>query len=236
MPGETVHTRADRGKLLDALADLPALGRQSKPLLLRVGLAMLGRIRRAFVTKARGGVDEAGDKWAPLSPKTLAYGRRGRTKGERGRSTRPSQALTKRQQDRWWALYRKWLAATKGDNGRAARVAWSVLKEEGATTLLQKYGGRRAEILRDTGVLLNSLSPGYTGPEQVLRAQDGAIIVGTNRKGAAAHHKGDPKRGLPQRRLWPPPGKWPSRWWRDLLEQLRGGLLVIATQRVRGAL
>lgn len=204
----------------------------------RVGLAVLGRIKRAFVVKARGGTDEAGDSWQPLSPKTIAYsktrqrGRGGRTKTEKKRDRYPSQALTQKQQDRWWEVYRRNLARFRGDKRHAAAAAWLVLKGEGATTLLQKYGGRKVEILRDTGLLLNSLSPGYGGPEQVFRVEPGAVTVGTNRKGARGHHEGIPGR-LPQRRLWPEPSKWPESWWRDILTEVKQGMVDIFLQIMR---
>ncbi len=235
----TIHTRATNDALRQLLSKLPADARSADGILTRVGLAILGRIKRAFVTKARGGTDEAGDRWQPLSPKTVAYsrtrqrGKGGRTKAEKKRPNFPSQALNAKQQEQWWQVYRRALAWRKGDKAFAARIAWSVLKKLGAQTLLMKYGGRNVEILRDTGLLLNSLSPGSGTPEQVFKVGGGAVTVGTNRKGAAGHHNGIPGR-LPQRRLWPSPGKWPKNWWDDLLATVREGILEMATQRIRG--
>lgn len=100
----TVHVRASAADLREVVAAIPQLARsgasEADAIMARIGLTALGRIRRAFVVKARGGTDEAGDSWQPLSPKTVAYsktrqrGRGGRTKAERGRAERPSQALT----------------------------------------------------------------------------------------------------------------------------------------------
>lgn len=196
----------------------------------RVGLAVLGRIKAAFVTKARGGADDAGDRWSPLSPKTVAYSRRGRTRAERRRPATPSQALNARQQDRWWEVYRRTLAWSKS-KATAARVAWATVKREGATTLFQKYSGRSAEILRDTGLLLNTLTPGYGGGEQVFEVAHGRVTIGTKRKGASAHHHGTKR--LPQRRLWPDPSKWPVSWWKDMLTQLKQGLLEVAANGIK---
>jgi hypothetical protein len=232
----TIHVRATRAAIRQALSKVPTEatggGAAVEAMLMRMGLALLGRIKRAFVAKARGGTDEAGDSWQPLSPRTVAYSRRGRSKAEKKRAARPSQALTAQQQEWWWRVYRRALAAFRGDKGHAAAQAWWVLKKLGATTLLEKYGGRRVEILRDTGLLLNSLSPGYGGPEQVLRTGRGEVVVGTNRKGAAAHHEGVPGR-LPQRRLWPEPSRWPASWWRDILEAARGGLIDLTLSVIR---
>lgn len=242
MTTNTVHTRASRASIRAAIAQLPSLARAGGPIadamMTRVGMAALGRIKRAFVVKARGGTDEAGEKWSPLSPKTIAYsktrqrGKGGRTKAEKKRSTYPSQALNAKQQARWWAVYRKQLAIYKGNKGHAAAVAWLILKSEGAQTLVDKYGHRKVEILRDTGLLLNSLSPGTGSPEQVFRVQPGAVIVGTNRKGASGHHNGIPGR-LPQRRLWPDPSNWPESWWADILQAAKEGILDIAQQLIR---
>lgn len=232
---DVVHARVQRLPFIQSLFALPAAATHSRALLLRIGLTLLGRIKRAFIVKARGGTDEAGDRWQALSPKTVAYSRRGRSKTEKKRATRPSQALTKKQQERWWEMYRRSLARFKGDKSAAARVAWTILKAEGATTLFDKYGGRRVEILRDTGLLLNSLSPGSGSAEQVLRTGIGEVTVGTNRKGAAAHHRGIQGK-LPRRPLWPDPRKWPSSWWQDILEQVQQGMLDIALQVIRSAI
>jgi phage gpG-like protein len=221
-----VRVRATSDEVRRALAALPAAacgGAARDGILLRVGTALLGRIKAAFVAKARGGADDAGEQWEPLDPSTVAYGRAGRTRAERQRAGRPSQALTTRQQERWWEVYRRQLARFEGNKGRAAAVAWLVLKGEGATTLFDKYAGRHVEVLRDTGVLFNSLSAGVEG---------GAAAVGTNVPYAKYHHRGVPGR-LPQRRLWPESRRWPESWWRDLREQANQGLLDLAIQILR---
>jgi len=242
MAEQTIYVRASRAAVVGAVLRIPqeaSVGSaEANAMMTRLGFTALGRIRQAFVVKSRGGTDEAGDRWAPLSPKTIAYsrtrgrGRSGRTRAEYGRPDRPSQALNAKQQDRWWRLYRQGLAMFKGDKKHAAARAWFILKKEGAVTLLDKYGHRQVEILRDTGLLLNSLSPGITIAEQVFRVLPGEVIVGTSRKGAASHHTGIPGR-LPQRRLWPEPSRWPSSWWLDLAEQGRAGLIDIAISLLR---
>jgi hypothetical protein len=235
VPETVITVRATRAEVRQAIAKLPQAARGqhgcgdlSRAMVTAIGMAALGCIRTAFVAKARGGTDEAGERWQPLSLKTIAYSRRGgRSGAERNRPNRPSQALTSKQQDRWWGVYRRSLARFKGDKSRAAKTAWFILKGEGATTLLEKYGHRQVEILRDTGLLLNSLSPGAESEEQVFRPQPGEITLGTNRVGASQHHSGVPGR-LPQRRLWPKPSNWPSNWWADLTDQARDGIVEIA--------
>lgn len=244
MTANTIYVRASKSRVLDIARSLPAAARSSLPvaqaMMTRCGMAALGRIKTAFVVKSRGGTDEAGDRWQPLSPKTIAYsktrqrGRGGRTRAEKKRPTHPSQALNTRQQARWWELYRRGLAMYKGDKRHAAARAWFILKAEGAQTLLMKYGGRQVEILRDTGLLLNSLSPGVPSAHRIFRVLLGEVIIGTNRKGAGAHHRGVPGR-LPQRRLWPHPSRWPSTWWLDITEQARAGLVDLFLYLVKGA-
>lgn len=243
MSDNTIYVWASRAILRKQLADLPSFARQGGPvtdaMMARCGMALLGRIRQAFVVKARGGTDEAGESWQPLSPKTIAYsktrqrGQGGRTRAEKSRDARPSQALNRSQQDRWWEVYRRQLRIYRGDKSHAAAVAWLVLKGEGARTLVDKYGYRKVEILRDTGLLLNSLSPGVRSAESVFRVGKGEVIVGTNRKGATGHHEGIPGR-LPQRRLWPAPKNWPESWWRDILEQLKSGVLDLVVSILKG--
>lgn len=242
--GNEVHTRASKAAIVAAVMRSGAASRSggatADAMMTRAGMALLGRIRAAFIVKARGGTDEAGDSWKPLSPKTIAYsktrqrGSGGRTKAERGRASHPSQALNQSQQDRWWQVYRQQLAIRKGNKRHAAAVAWLILKGEGAKTLVDKYGHRKVEILRDTGLLLNSLSPGVTTGASVFRVGLGNVTVGTNRKGAKGHHYGIPGR-LPQRRLWPVVSKWPDSWWDDITDQIKLGIVDIVISLVKGA-
>lgn len=95
--------------------------------------------------------------------------------------------------------------------------------------MLEVFGGRRVEILRDTGVLLNSLSPGQMsgglfgayarpsgdgGAEQVFDLLQNGVIVGTTVKYAAAHQYGYPPKGIPARPFLPEsvPDVWAQRW------------------------
>lgn len=240
MAETVVYVSATRDEVRKALMSVPKVavsgGAGADPIMARCGLTALGRIRRAFIEKARGGTDEAGERWQPLSPATIAYRRRHPgVPGPKVRAAfRPSWALTNSQRDNWWSLYAQGLAMFKGAKSSAAKRAWAVLKTQGAQTLISKYGNAEVDILRDTGLLLSSLSPGVGIPEQIFRIGPGEVIVGTNRRGALQHHEGVPGR-LPQRRLWPPPNKWPSSWWVDIAEQARAGLLDLAILLVRSA-
>lgn len=215
-----------------------------------LGFAALSDITADFVRKARGGVGEDGVKWPRLSPKTLAYSRRF-GKGEqarlkkaaglgRGNAYAPGGKkglLTKAQLKRWRQIYGTRLARFAASmplgaaKARAAKIAWATLKSEGAKTKLEVFGNRPHEVLRDTGVLLGSLSPGQLGgdgsgvnysppsgpggEEQVFRSMSNGIIVGTNVPYAAAHQNGNPKKGIPARPFLPKgeaPEVWRQRW------------------------
>lgn len=212
---------------------------------LAVGFAALSDIKADFVRKARGGTGEDGVKWPPLSPEYLAYHRRfgpgekaalkkaaGVGKGQRFGVGGNKGLLTKAQQKRWNEIFATRLARfamsmSLGEaKQRAAQVAWAVLKSEGAQTMLGVYGHRQVEILRDTGILLNSLSPGrlaanhYSKPtadggeQQIFETMGNGVIVGTNVPYAASHNYGDTKRGIPKRQFLPkePPAVWLKRW------------------------
>jgi hypothetical protein len=263
----TIHVRATRPEILAVLSQLPAVASgqimpaASQALQVRMGLAALMFIKEAFKVKADGGTDEAGDRWAPLSPKTIAYSRRhkkffnvggaenpsAKKKGYshyiprpniRARG-RPSWILTDRQRKRWWALYKAFLGAFH-NKAHAAAAAWVVSKDEGATTIMATYGSLKVQILRDTGILFNSLGPGVTPgeapppvppptvPKQVFRIPRGEVILGTNRRWAGVHHKGSRNGHIPARPLWPDPTRWPTRWWGQILTQATHGLIDIA--------
>lgn len=210
-----------------------------------IGVAALSDIKTDFVRKARGGVGEDGVKWPKLSPKTLAYGRRfgpgekSALKGAAGLGRQHSQApggneglLTKGQLKRWRFLFASMAARFAADmpvgeaKAKAAAIAWTILKREGARTMLEVYGHRDVEILRDTGVLLNSLSPGTVGAggayqkptgdggqEQIFELIRAGVIVGTSVAYAAVHQNGG--KGIPARPFLPVDGipqVWANRW------------------------
>lgn len=242
MSETVVYVAASRAEVRQAVYQIPqaamgdfGAGRVADAMMTRCGLTALGRIRKAFIAKAQGGADEAGDRWKPLSPATIAYSRRhpGLPKAPQRAAYRPSYGLTKKQREKWWETYRRALARFKGDKGSAARVAWAAAKRDGAVTLMDKYGNTKVDILRDTGLLLNSLSPGVASGAQVFRVGRGEVIVGTNRKWAWVHHNGSKNGRIPQRRLWPDVLRWPGSWWQDIAEQARAGLVDVAIYLIK---
>jgi hypothetical protein len=138
------------------------------------------------------------------------------------------------------------LKAVPGGTGED-REQWhphapATIRKRMAKAVKGKSGKRRAKaaaaqilILRDTGLLFNSLTPGIsTGghmpdrkAHQVFQLDPGSVTIGTSRVGALYNHEGRLPH-LPQRRLWPAPRDWPKAWWSDVLSQGRQGLLEVA--------
>ncbi len=265
MPTHTIYTRASRDDIRRLASLLPEImsGRAPDRLGIRHGFSMrlavafLSKIKQAFIVKARGGTDEAGIKWPPLTKAYVAYqrrfgpGERAALKKSAGLGRANSRApggkdglLTAAQEKLWWQIYRRnlaWLAARediKTAKGKAAAIAWTELKKQGAKTKLEVFGSRQVEILRDTDVLFNSLSPGelredgpdasYSPPggeggdEQIVRDGPGQLIVGTNVAHAAAHHRAKTPNRL--RRLWPDGGSIPAAWMDSFARKASGGL------------
>ena len=268
MAENVVYTRGTRQGVREVIAASvsEAVGGSSEDaqaLLVRMGLVALMKIKQAFVEKSKGGTDEAGESWPKLAKSTVAYSRRhpGVPKSKQRAAFAPSWMLTKKQRKRWWELYRSFLGkAPQGaayhqrgaqvGSGWAAARAWKILKDEGAQTLMMKYGDEQLYILRSTGALMNSISPGIDpsetrppvpppkpqgegGENQVFRLGYGSVIIGTNRKHALTHHEGTAR--IPQRRLWPEPSKWPQEWWDQIIEQGKLGLLEIIQSKLQGA-
>ena len=204
--------KGTKEELLRRLAALPVLlgssgGRDATALSRALGVEMLSIVKAAFVEKGRGGTDEAGIVWKPLSPAYVAYRRRhpglnqkrGRA-AKAGRGSRP--LLTAKQDALWRSVYARVLRQGK-DGGTAAKIAWTVVKAAGGKTIIGQYGGAQVEIGRDTGRLLASLGPG--GTDNVLDAQPGGVRVGTNVKYAKHFHALRP--------MWPDdPAKFPKAW------------------------
>ncbi len=223
-----IHTRVSAEVLQRQLAELPRIcaGTAADPagiargLKLRVAVAWLERVKLAFLVKARGGTDECGIKWPPLTQEYLAYGRGpfstrragkeapGKVRGGPRDGQQNDGFLSPAQMKRWRGIYAgslKWLSARHPIDeakGIAAAIAWTRLKAEGARTKLVVFGLRVVDILRDRGTLFNSLQPGvlteqgptasYQPPHgQIVRADEpGALLVGSSVKTADYHQNG----------------------------------------------
>lgn len=217
MPEIVIHTRASRASVIAAVHTIPQEVCGSSPTavttLTNIGITTLEHIRKAFIVKSRGGTDEAGDRWEPLAPSTIAA-RRSKNKTKKPKS-KPTVSL-------------------KGTAGSAERRIHSVIKGskgKGSSLPFDKYD-TSSLILQDTGLLLSSLTPFSSAPEQVFRVEPGEVTIGTNRKWAVVHHHGIPGK-LPQRRLWPILNSWPTSWWSDILGELQQGVVDITAEVVR---
>lgn len=208
---------------------------------LRLAVAFLSKVKQSFIAKARGGTDEAGDSWPPLTKEYLAYGR-----GPKSTRTAGGLApggkdgfMTPAELKQWRMIFArnlKWLAARMSldeAKGVAAAIAWKAMKRAGVRTKLEVFGNRPHEILRDRGILFNSLSPGilvesgpsasYSEPDsQVVRVLPGEVAVGTNVAYAAYHHNAkSPSR---RRRLWPDGQRLPANWVQSFIRHASAGL------------
>ena len=200
---------------------------------LRISMALLSQVQQAFVVKSRGGTGSDNIKWPPLKRETIAQRRTTKSElksiGITGQRVRGF--LTPAENDRWKAIFRSVYARRALELGDAAAkakagaTAWAILKSEGAQTKLDLLGGRTVDILRDTSMLLRSLSPLSPGQPpaegQIIRIADGAIAVGSSLK--PWHHEGIPGR-LPARPFWPVDGSIPPVWWDAIMVAAGNGL------------
>jgi len=238
--GSQAELRAEVAQLVQMLSGrLPDSEGALRIVQLRMGIALLSKIKQAFLVKSRGGTGDDGIHWAPLKRSTIAQRRT--TGGERkslgigGKRTRG--LLTAAQDKRWRQIFGSRLAQLRvrgvpNAAALAAQIAWAILKSEGAKTKLAVLGGRKVDALRDTGELFRSLTPGVedrpSGADgQILRVAPGSVIVGTNKK--PWHHKGIPGR-LPARPLWPE--KLPVAWWAVINAAALRGLMLLAISRL----
>lgn len=104
--------------------------------------------------------------------------------------------------------------------------------------LARGKGRGRTEILRETGDLIASLTPGARPddappspppmPGQVFALLPGEVVVGTALPYAHFHHEGTAT--IPQRRLWAGFSRWPSSWKRGILHQAALGACTLAEE------
>lgn len=147
-----------------------------------IGVEALAIIKEAYVEKGRHNADLAGVKWRPLSPYTLAYKRRhpglGRRRGYARKAGRGKRPLLTAVQDRTWRRIYAAMLHKKKMPKEAASIAWAAVKKMGGRTVRAEYAGGPYEIGRDTGRLINSLSP--AAPGNILRVRARETVVGTN--------------------------------------------------------
>lgn len=194
---------------------------------LAVGLAFLANIKDAYITKARGGTDELGIQWKPLKPETIANRRVGPGDTRRGApnadAIRERQRIERREYRRLLTRFLATMPRAEAER-RARQAAAQIATRQTGKTKKETLGGRNVEMLRDTGVLLNSLTPAdrngssYTSPpEQIMEVRPGSVTVGTNVLYARTHQEGDDTRGIPARPFLPRDGdQLPQTWVDDM--------------------
>lgn len=203
--------RGTKSELRAILRSIPAVlaGRSPDPygvardIQLRMGVALLSQVQQDFVTKARGGTGRDGITWAPLKPATIARRRR------------------------------------SASDKRVARQQIAAAKQAGTKrpTILELYGSRPVEIGRDTGKLFRSLSPGVedrpSGAEgQLFEVLPGTVIVGTTVPYAERFHRGDRKRNVPARPMWPLDGSIPLAWLPAIIGAAQRGVQLAVSRLV----
>lgn len=110
-------------------------------------------IHRGYMRRSKGGPDDLGFKWKPLSRKTIAA--RPITGADRKQYSIPSNVtrglLTPEQDKRWRGIFASQLKKLEAGGApdaraRAARIAWGILKSEGARTRIDALGNRKVAI------------------------------------------------------------------------------------------
>jgi hypothetical protein len=255
MDAHVVTTRDQKPQLTDLIRRLPAMLAGRVPdehgvaagFRARIGWSIFSLVLPNFNELGRGNQGADGTKWPPLSPEYLAYQRGPKSTRTAGGSAPGGKDgfLTKEQLKLWKRTYADRLAfyvmrePDEKAKRHAAAVAWLVVKAAGGKTKLHEFGETKTpgvdyQMLVDRGVMRQSLTPGQLherGPaadyspevEQVYRDEQTQMVVGTRVPYAAAHHAAkNPKR---RRRLWPE--QFPSDWWREILDNARGGIARI---------
>lgn len=196
-----------------------------------IGFGALSDIKDAFVTKTRdGGTDDMGIRWPPLKPETIARRRVGdgdlKTPTIKLREDVKNRYLRSKEAKALRARLTLSLGAAKA-NERVRQIAGQLTTSKTGTTRVEALGYRDVDILRDTGVLFNSLSPGQVavgpgnsyqkptgkgGDHQIFKADPARVVVGTNVPYAKIHDKGGGK--IPRRQILPDNGgQVPKLWW-----------------------
>lgn len=114
------------------------------------------------------------------------------------------------------------IAKSAGGPGEST-PAWKPLAPSTVRGRRKGAGQGQPEILRDTGRLFNSLSPG--GPGSLLRVTAAGVDVGTNVEYAAWVAR--------ERPLWPEWPDWPERWRVAVLDALAEGTKAVALALLR---
>ena len=249
----TIYVRGRREDVREALLELPRILTSSSDPLAKgfrnlIGFTLLAKAKDGFAIRSGPagpkpgfGPEADGYAWEKLSPVTIANRRRGRRRLEKRLREKYREAKRERGARRKLLkkLYRQYVQAYI-ESGFSIPDARDLAKQRARREAMFRYrdlartkreilGEREVMILRDTGVLFNSLSPGrisedgtsYSPPSgpggdrQLLLEAAGEVVIGTKVEYAGYHHSDQDRSGkLPQRRLWPKRIPWD--WWEDV--------------------
>jgi hypothetical protein len=181
---------------------------------LRLSTALLSQIQQDFLVKSRGGTGRDGIKWAPLSPKTIAYGEADHPRGVGGDGVREADGPTAEPDARAGpAMAGRSSPARSGASGstvgcprgkpgprprpsRGRRSSAKGRRRSSASSAVVRWTSCGTPAY-SSARSRPGVADGPSGEEgQVLRFQPGRLVVGTNVK--PWHHAGIPGR-LPAR-------------------------------------
>ncbi|MBL8824905.1 MAG: hypothetical protein JNJ77_20125 [Planctomycetia bacterium] len=239
----TLHTRKTPDQIRQALSLLVlALRGTSDPtgmlqgFKLRLGTGLLSVFYQAYLTKAKGGTDEAGIQWAPLKKETIAYSRPHPGLNEKRKQAaaegRPGRPLLSKDQDALWRRvyarqFHQFQNAGEADpSGHAAAYAWQVVKAAGGQTILDTYGNTQVEIGRSSGRMLNGMAAALTtgsAPDCEVRQEPGAVLVAIKVSYAPHFHA--------KRPLWDGSRPFPQAW-REVLDDITSSFFSQALPRL----
>lgn len=144
---------------------------------------VMARVNISFWARAKGGADDLGNIWKPLAPSTHAYKPLSpmekndyKLGGKRERGL-----LTPAQNRKWSRIFARQLRILSRKMGEteakkeAAKRAWTVLIQEGATT---KIGlGRITDINIRTGALVAATAPGKVANNRYYPPKNQLVAV-----------------------------------------------------------
>jgi hypothetical protein len=164
-----------------------------------VALSMFESMSKAFDKKSQQGADDLGLTWHDITPHTKAYSRKlttGDAPGLRSNFSNKNTIglLSPKQYKQWKGIFAAVFMRQKDKLGEteakiyAGKVAWTKMKERGASTKIDVLGNRNLLVMRNTEKLYRSFLPGKLSSksyrkynkDQVYIVKKGQITVGTS--------------------------------------------------------
>ena len=232
-----------------------------RSLLSACGVTLLTRISENYERQSDGEAGKFGP-WPPLALSTLLARRIVASPRSEARIQRQYNALSRRAKARTAGIARELVAALRTREGRkvrrnALRILRMKLNRGSITQRQYREGERRlrgdldpkraalvalaasqAKILRDTGRLLQSLTPRIGSSDQIFNVGPGSVEVGTNVTYFKYHQSAAPRQlkkdgtpRLPRRQVLPDPGQMPQDWINDIMRTIAEALRTEAFWR-----